>query len=116
MASTARNARSVRSGGATPSRRSRPLSRDYGKDARSAELAESIGMHQRIISEHEGALIGDIAEFDRIEAWRGDGALSMRDWLVARCHISRARARMLVDASAKVKDLPALASALPTDA
>ena len=36
----------------------------------------------------------------------------MRDWLVARCHISRARARTLVDAAAKVKDLPALASAL----
>ncbi len=69
-------------------------------------------MHQRTISEHEGALIGDIAEFDRTEAWRGDGALSMRDWLVARCHISRARARTLVDAAAKVKDLPALASAL----
>ena len=70
-----------------------------------------MAVHQRVISEHEAALIGDIAEFDRTEAWRGDGALSMRDWLVARCHISRARARTLVDAAAKVKDLPALAGA-----
>ena len=57
-------------------------------------------------------MLADIAEFDRAEAWRGDGALSMRDWLVAHCHVSRARARTLVDAAAKVKDLPALSSAL----
>jgi hypothetical protein len=112
MASTARSARPARSGGAAPSRRTRPLSRDYGKDARSAELAESIGRHQRVISEHEAAMLDDIAEFDRTEAWRGDGALSMRDWLVAGCHISRARARTLVDAAAKKKDLPALSGAL----
>jgi Domain of unknown function (DUF222) len=112
MASTARSARPASSGGPTPPRRTRPLSRDYGKDARSAQLAESMGMHQRVISEHEAALLDDIAEFDRTEAWRGDGALSMRDWLVARCHISRARARTLVDAAAKKKDLPALSDAL----
>jgi hypothetical protein len=75
-------------------------------------LAESIGRHQRVISEHEGAMLGDIAEFDRTEAWRGDGSLSMRDWLVARCHVSRARARTLVDAAAKAQDLPALSNAL----
>ena len=54
----------------------------------------------------------DIAEFDRTEAWRGDGSLSMRDWLVAQCHVSRARARTLVEASAKANELPALAGAL----
>jgi hypothetical protein len=68
--------------------------------------------HQRVISEHEAAMLDDIAEFDRTEAWRGDGALSMRDWLVAGCHISRARARTLVDAASKKKDLPALSGAL----
>ncbi len=57
-------------------------------------------------------MLRDIAEFDGTEAWRGDGSLSMRDWLVARCHISRARARTLVDAAAKVKELPALAGVL----
>ena len=54
----------------------------------------------------------DIAEFDRTEAWRGDGSLSMRDWLVAHCHVSRARARTLVESAAKAKDLPALSGAL----
>ena len=112
MASTARSARPTRPGGATPSRRTRPLSRDYGKDARSAQLAESMASHQRVISEHEGAMLRDIAEFDRSEAWRGDGALSMRDWLVAHCHISRARARTLVDAASREKELPALSGAL----
>ena len=57
-------------------------------------------------------MLRDIAEFDRKEAWRGDGALSMRDWLVARCHVSRGRARMLVDSAAKVRALPALSGAL----
>jgi hypothetical protein len=53
-----------------------------------------------------------IAEFDSKEAWRGDGALSMRDWLTAQCHVSRARARTLVESAAKARDLPALAGAL----
>src|ERR1700735_1422601 len=106
MATAARSTRPARPGGATPPRRTRPLSRDYGADPRSAELADSIGRHQRAISEHEGAMLLDIAEFDRTEAWRGDGSLSMRDWLIARCHVSRARARTLVDAASKEKDIP----------
>jgi len=69
-------------------------------------------MHQRVISKHEAAMLHDIAEFDATEAWRGDGALSMRDWLVARCHISRARARTLVAAATKTGELPALSNAL----
>jgi hypothetical protein len=93
-------------------RPARPLSRDYGGDARSGELAASIGQHQRVISEHEGAMLRDIAEFDQKEAWRGDGSLSMRDWLIANCRISRARARTLVESAAKVKDLPELSGAL----
>jgi hypothetical protein len=54
----------------------------------------------------------EIAEFDHKEAWRGDGALSMRDWLIAHCHVSRVRARTLVESAAKARDLPALAEAL----
>lgn len=57
-------------------------------------------------------MLREIAEFDQKEAWRGDGALSMRDWLVAHCRISRSRARTLVDAATRVKDLPVLAGAL----
>ena len=68
--------------------------------------------HQRAISEHEGALLGDIAEFDRAEAWRGDGALSMADWLVGFLHVSRSRARRLLQAAQQVERLPALSGAL----
>ena len=57
-------------------------------------------------------MLRDIAEFDRTEAWRGDGSLSMRDWLVAHCHVGHARARTLVEAAGKVEGLPALAGAL----
>jgi len=98
--------------GATSARRSRPLCRDYGGDPRSAELAESIAGHQRVISVHEGAMLREIAEFARVEAWRGDGSLSMPDWLVAHCHVSRSRARRLVEAAEKVGELPALSDAL----
>jgi hypothetical protein len=75
-------------------------------------LAASIGRRQRVISENEGAMLLDIAEFDRTKAWRGDGSLSMREWLVAHCHVSRARARTLVEAAAKANELPALSGAL----
>ncbi len=57
-------------------------------------------------------MLREIAEFDQTEAWRGDGSLSMRDWLVAHLRISRARARTLVNAAAKVGQLPALSDAL----
>jgi Domain of unknown function (DUF222) len=57
-------------------------------------------------------MLREIAEFDRTQAWRGDGALSMRDWLVAQCHVSRSRARTLTDAAARVRNLPALSDAL----
>ena len=90
----------------------RPLGRDYGGDPRAALLAESIAGHQRVISEHEGAMLHEIAEFAGAEAWRGDGSLSMADWLVARLHVSGSRARRLVEAAEKVERLPALCDAL----
>ena len=107
MASTARSAPSARSGGPAPPRRSRPLSRDYGKDTRSAELAESMGVHQRVISEHEAAMIGDIAEFDRTEAWRGDGALSMLIRTSPPLSPQRAQSRALVESHDEVEPSPA---------
>jgi hypothetical protein len=87
------------------------LCRDF-VDARSAELAESIANHQRAITQHEGALVLEIAEFKGAECWRADGALSMTDWLVARLHISGSRARRLVAAAERLPLLPALAAAV----
>jgi hypothetical protein len=93
-------------------RRTRPLARDYGGDARSQEVAGSIGGHLRAIARHEGALLPEIAEFDQTEAWRGDGYLSMADWLVGVCHVGAPRARTLVEAARKGRKLPALSAAL----
>ena len=57
-------------------------------------------------------MLHEIAEFAGAEAWRGDGSLSMADWLVARLHVSGSRARRLVEAAEKVERLPALCDAL----
>jgi Domain of unknown function (DUF222) len=92
--------------------RRRPVARNYGRDERSLNLAASIEAHQREVSAHEAALIAEIAEFDAAEAWRGDGALSMRDWLVARCHVGSGRARTLVEAAAASAKHPRLQETL----
>jgi hypothetical protein len=93
-------------------RRTRPLCRDYGDDQRAAELAGNIGAHLRAVAEHEGAMLPEIAEFDRTEAWRGDGYLSMTDWLAGVYRVSAHRARTLVDAARCGAQLPALSGAL----
>ena len=95
-----------------PRLRARPLCRDRGGDARSAELAQRMVAHQRAISVHQGALVGEIAEFARSEAFRGDGALSMAAWLSDRCQMSATSARTLVKAAEKLAGLPALSAAL----
>ena len=97
---------------APPRLRTRPLSRDRGGDARSAALAESMVAHQRAISVHQGAMVGEIAEFARTEAFGGDGALSMAAWLTDRCKVSAASARTLVAAAEKLAGLPHLCDAL----
>jgi uncharacterized membrane protein YgcG len=68
--------------------------------------------HQRAISVHQGAMVGDIAEFARSEAFVGDGALSMAAWLSERCRVSAASARTLVAVAEKAGGLPRLFAAL----
>jgi hypothetical protein len=75
-------------------------------------LAASIERRQRAISAEEAALLKEIAEFDRAESWRGDGALSMTAWLMGHCRIGPARARTLVGAATKVDGLPRLSDEL----
>jgi hypothetical protein len=58
--------------------------------------------------------LADIAEFDEVEAWRGDGATSMVAWLTDRCGVSSATARQWVKPAAKLAALPALSDALAT--
>ena len=111
LATTAESAGAT--AGANKSRfRTRPLSRDRGGDARSAALAKSMVAHQRAISVHHHAMLEDIAEFSRSEAFRGDGALSMAAWLTEHCRVGAAQARTLVTAAEKIEGLPRLSDAL----
>jgi hypothetical protein len=56
--------------------------------------------------------LADIAEFDRAEAWRGDGAVSMIAWVTAKCGVSTSTARQWVRSAANLESLPCLAEGL----
>ncbi len=56
--------------------------------------------------------LADIAEFDRAEAWRGDGAGSMTMWVTEQCGVSASTARQWVRAAADLAELPALSESL----
>jgi hypothetical protein len=75
-------------------------------------LAGSIVERHQVISSNEGAMLREIAEFDRAESWRGEGFLSMRDWLVGRCRMGEARAKTLVTTAKRTEKLPVMAGAL----
>ncbi|HEY3844077.1 MAG TPA: HNH endonuclease [Acidimicrobiales bacterium] len=93
-------------------RRRRPPCRDFGGDPRSVELAASIVERGRALAAQQRELLGDIAEFDRAEAWRGDGAVSMVSWLTERTGVGGATARMWVRTAAHLETLPHLAGSL----
>ena len=56
--------------------------------------------------------LADIAEFDRAEGWRGDGAVSMISWVTAHCGVSTSTARQWVRSAANLESLPCLAEGL----
>ena len=56
--------------------------------------------------------LADIAEFDRAEAWRGDGAGSMTVWVTEQCGVSASTARQWVRAATDLAELPALSESL----
>jgi uncharacterized protein DUF222/HNH endonuclease len=58
--------------------------------------------------------LADIAEFDRSEGWRGDGAVSMIAWVTAQCGVGTSTARQWVRAAANLESLPCLAEGLAT--
>jgi hypothetical protein len=61
-------------------------------------------------------MLRDIAKYDRAEAWRGEGFLSMEAWLAGRCRISVGRARTLVATARRTEHLPTMADALTNGA
>lgn len=97
--------------GARPLRR-RPPCRNFGGGPRSQELAEKIVARSAAISALHGEQLADIAEFDRAEAWRGDGAGSMTVWVTEQCGVAASTARQWVRAAADLVELPGLSESL----
>jgi hypothetical protein len=60
--------------------------------------------------------LADVAEFDSAEGWRGDGAVSMSAWVMAKCGVSASTARQWVRAAANLESLPHLAEGLESGA
>jgi hypothetical protein len=92
--------------------RRRPPCRNFGGDTRSQELAARIVERSGQISALHRQQLVDIAEFDRAESWRGDGAVSMVTWVTGQCGVSTSTARQWVRSAANLESLPCLAEAL----
>src|ERR1700722_8117905 len=92
--------------------RRRPPCRNFGGDPRSQELAGQIVARARRISALNREQLADIAEFDRAEGWRGDGAGSMVAWVTGQCGVSTSTARQWVRSATKLESLPCLAEGL----
>ena len=60
--------------------------------------------------------LSDIAEFDRAESWRGDGAVSMVAWVTGQCGVSTSTARQWVRSAVSLETLPCLAEGLASGA
>ena len=54
----------------------------------------------------------DIAEFDRAEGWRGDGAVSMIAWVTDQCGVSTSTASQWVRSRDNLETLPCFAEGL----
>ena len=96
--------------------RRRPPCRNFGGDARSQELAGRIVERAGRISALLREQLADIAEFDRAESWRGDGAVSMVAWVTAKCGVGTSTARQWVRSAANLESLPCLAEGLASGA
>ena len=92
--------------------RRRPPCRNFGGDERSRELSARIVQRSAQISALHGEQLADIAEFDRAESWRGDGAVSMIAWVTGQCGVSPSTARQWVRSAAPLESLPCLAEGL----
>src|SRR5277367_6729484 len=96
--------------------RRRPPCRNFGGDPRSRELAAQIVERSGRISALHREQLADIAEFDRAEGWRGDGAVSMIAWVTGQCGVSSSTARQWVRSAVNLESLPCLAEGLASGA
>lgn len=72
------------------------------------QLVAGILQAQRTMNAAHRRLLESVAELDRREAWRSEGANSMAAWLMASCKVSFATARDWVEAARRLGGLPHL--------
>jgi hypothetical protein len=77
--------------------------------APTVELEDAIVQLHGLMSAAQRKMLGFVAEFNRREAWRRDGAASMEQWLCARVGVSYGTATSWVTAGPKLDELPATA-------
>ena len=75
------------------------------------ELVHAVDTAHRETSRIQRAMLGAIAEMDRLEIWRGSGARDMAQWLAMRQGISRWKARRWIAAGHALEHLSDLARA-----
>jgi hypothetical protein len=75
-----------------------------------ADLADTIGQLHGIACAAHRHLLSMVAELDRREAYRDDGAADVVSWLTAKLSLSQATARVWVDVARALDELPHIAS------
>ncbi|HEY1633916.1 MAG TPA: DUF222 domain-containing protein, partial [Acidimicrobiales bacterium] len=75
-----------------------------------AEVADGIDQLHALTSATHAQLLRLVADYDRREAWREDGATSMAAWLVARLGIAHRHATEWVRVARRLEELPAIAA------
>src|SRR5205807_10507920 len=75
-----------------------------------AELTDAIDQLHALMAATHSQLLKLVAEYDRREAWREDGATSMDAWLVARLGIAHRTAKEWVRVARSLEELPAIAA------
>lgn len=74
------------------------------------QLVEGLLCSHRAMTAAHRRLLDLVAELDRREVWRAEGAPSMVSWLMARCKVAYPTARDWVEAASNLTDLPHLSS------
>jgi Domain of unknown function (DUF222)/HNH endonuclease len=80
------------------------------EESSTAELTDAIDQLQALMSATHAQLLNLVADYDRREAWREDGATSMAAWLVARLGIAYRTAKEWVRVARSLEELPAIAT------
>ena len=79
-----------------------------------SELNHALDRAHSDVTKQQRRLLDIVAECDRRELWRGDGARDCAEWVAARLGISKWAARRWITAGHALCDLPRISAALST--